>query len=190
MMKDRHLVVRCFIPDDSWKKKRETYWEGMSASQATPQLFFRQAEGLPRAAQRFSLLLLNEGEVYIDDQSAVYYPPDEKNPTLLDASHRILSVFSFFLSSTIISFFESLCTHAYVGPNRGLNGRLYMCSHSLMFDPQDATYPIYKFAFKDVCCEAFHTTHAWHLSLKLFFLTTSLPPDVDGTHRMFKDDRK
>ena len=65
----------------------------MSASQKTPQLFFRQAEGLPRAAERFSLLLLDEGEVYIDDQSAVYYPPDEKNPMLLDASHRILFVF-------------------------------------------------------------------------------------------------
>ena len=77
----------------------------MSASQKTPQLFFRQAEGLPRAAERFSLLLLDEGEVYIDDQSAVYYPPDEKNPMLLDASHRILFVFPH-SSSSSQSFFN------------------------------------------------------------------------------------
>ena len=56
----------------------------------TIQLFYQQPEGLPRHPQRFSLLLLDEGEVYIDDQSAVYYPPNDANPQRLDATFRQL----------------------------------------------------------------------------------------------------
>lgn len=80
--------------------------------------------GLPRPKSRFSLLTLDEGEIYIEDHAAIYQLPERGGSGS--------SFFSRFRSST------------------SLKGRLYMCSKSLMFDPQDLSYPIYKLYYKDL----------------------------------------
>lgn len=77
--------------------------------------------GLPRPKSRFSLLTLDEGEIYIEDHAALYQLPESRGS----------SFFSRFRSTS-------------------LKGRLYMCSKSLMFDPQDLSYPIYKLYYKDL----------------------------------------
>ena len=77
--------------------------------------------GLQRPKARFSLVTLDEGEIYIEDHAALYQPPERG-------------------TSGSFSRFRSV----------SLKGRLYMCSKSLMFDPQDLSYPIYKIYYKDL----------------------------------------
>lgn len=65
--------------------------------------------------ERFSLLLLDPGEIYFEDFSAVLIPPDT-TPTTYD--------------------------------NKKQDGRLKMCSKSLVFDPKDLTKPLIKIPLK------------------------------------------
>ncbi|RZB38733.1 protein FAN-like [Asbolus verrucosus] len=65
---------------------------------------------------RFSLLLLDPGEIYFEDFSAVLIPPDI-TPKTFD--------------------------------NKKQDGRLKMCSKSLVFDPRDINKPIIKIPLKD-----------------------------------------
>jgi factor associated with neutral sphingomyelinase activation len=65
---------------------------------------------------KFSLLLLDPGEIYFEDFSAVLIPPDI-TPKTFD--------------------------------NKKQDGRLKMCSKSLVFDPKDINKPIIKISLKD-----------------------------------------
>eukprot|EP00117_Sycon_ciliatum_P047152 scpid28293/ scgid33705/ Protein FAN; Factor associated with neutral sphingomyelinase activation len=66
--------------------------------------------------ERFSLLLLDPGEIYFEDFSVFYYPIG------LDLEE------------------------AY---ERRQRGHLKVCSNSILFDPQDTSYPILRFLFRD-----------------------------------------
>ncbi|XP_057671773.1 protein FAN-like [Diorhabda carinulata] len=66
--------------------------------------------------ERFSLLQLDPGEIYFEDFSAIFIPPDT-TPKTYD--------------------------------NKKQDGRLKMCSKSLVFDPKDISKPIIKILFKD-----------------------------------------
>lgn len=65
---------------------------------------------------RFSLLLLDPGEIYFEDFSAVLVPPDTTTKTY---------------------------------DYKKQDGRLKMCSKSLVFDPKDINKPIIKIPLKD-----------------------------------------
>ncbi|XP_077865319.1 protein FAN-like [Saccoglossus kowalevskii] len=67
-------------------------------------------------AERFSLLLLEPGEIYFEDFSVFYYPQG------LPEAEAI---------------------------KRKVRGRLKTCSKSILFDPQDMSYPIIKFPMRD-----------------------------------------
>lgn len=82
---------------------------------------------------RFNLLLLEEGEYYFEDVSAYYYPPGiEDNQQAKRYGY----------SSYICIFYtdHQIC--------RRMKGRLNLCSHSVIFDPEDYKLPIIKFPFK------------------------------------------
>lgn len=66
--------------------------------------------------ERFSLLQLDPGEIYFEDFSAIFIPPDT-TPKTYDTKKQ--------------------------------DGRLKMCSKSLVFDPKDISKPIIKILFKD-----------------------------------------
>nr|XP_023018434.1 protein FAN-like [Leptinotarsa decemlineata] len=66
--------------------------------------------------ERFSLLQLDPGEIYFEDFSAIFIPPDTTPKT-----------------------YET----------KKQDGRLKMCSKSLIFDPKDINKPIVKIPFKD-----------------------------------------
>nr|CAH7741761.1 unnamed protein product [Callosobruchus chinensis] len=66
--------------------------------------------------ERFSLLLLDPGEIYFEDFSAIFIPPDT-TPKTYDTKKQ--------------------------------DGRLKMCSKSLVFDPKDINKPIIKIPLKD-----------------------------------------
>ncbi|XP_028128132.1 protein FAN [Diabrotica virgifera virgifera] len=66
--------------------------------------------------ERFSLLLLDPGEIYFEDFSAIFIPPDI-TPKTYDTKKQ--------------------------------DGRLKMCSKSLVFDPKDISKPIIKILLKD-----------------------------------------
>ncbi|CAG9854526.1 unnamed protein product [Phyllotreta striolata] len=66
--------------------------------------------------ERFSLLLLDPGEIYFEDFSVLFIPPDT-TPKTYDTKKQ--------------------------------DGRLKMCSKSLVFDPKDISHPIIKILYKD-----------------------------------------
>ncbi|KAG5896999.1 hypothetical protein JTB14_010751 [Gonioctena quinquepunctata] len=66
--------------------------------------------------ERFSLLQLDPGEIYFEDFSAIFIPPDT-TPKIYETKKQ--------------------------------DGRLKMCSKSLIFDPKDINKPIIKIQFKD-----------------------------------------
>lgn len=65
---------------------------------------------------RFSLLLLDPGEIYFEDFSSTFIPPDTSRKTY---------------------------------DNKKQEGRLKMCSKSLVFEPKDFTKPLIKIPFKE-----------------------------------------
>ena len=69
---------------------------------------------------RFSLVLLSEDEHFLEDHAATYAPPQPGSPFRLDRAARALR----------------------------LRGRLFVCSQSLLFEPQDLDRPLFKFPFK------------------------------------------
>ncbi|CAK4165563.1 unnamed protein product [Aphanomyces euteiches] len=81
----------------------------------------RQALGSKSGISRFSLLLLEDGEFFLDDFSVFKYP----DPV-----------------------FQCLTFDACV--QRKTQGRLKLCTRSIMFEPQDPMLPILKFPFRDM----------------------------------------
>ncbi|CAH1778819.1 unnamed protein product, partial [Owenia fusiformis] len=72
---------------------------------------------VPERKERFSLLLLDPGEIYFEDFSVYFYPPNCQ-PSDCDSKKQ--------------------------------RGRLKVCSHSIVFDPQDLKYPIIKLFLRDI----------------------------------------
>lgn len=69
--------------------------------------------------ERFSLLLLEFGEIYFEDFSAVYFSQDGSPD------------------------------HSAVVVDRKQRGRMKICSHSVLFDPLNFSNPVIKIAFRD-----------------------------------------
>eukprot|EP00047_Mylnosiga_fluctuans_P005972 m.243958 g.243958 ORF g.243958 m.243958 type:complete len:918 (-) comp14365_c0_seq1:118-2871(-) len=78
-------------------------------------MFLHASQQIERQNKRFSLLLLEHGETYLEDFGVNYFPygcSDEE------------------------------------AVRKSIRGRLKLCSHSILLDPQDMAYPILKFSFK------------------------------------------
>eukprot|EP01112_Ceratiomyxa_fruticulosa_P018129 TRINITY_DN5758_c0_g1_i1.p1 TRINITY_DN5758_c0_g1~~TRINITY_DN5758_c0_g1_i1.p1 ORF type:complete len:946 (+),score=197.65 TRINITY_DN5758_c0_g1_i1:1578-4415(+) len=86
--------------------------------------------GSSRPKSRFSLVLLDEGEYYLEDFSAFYYP----TPQLSSSSNHF--------GTPQISDEEAF--------RKRVKGRMLLCSGSIFFDPEDNSIPIWKFKYSDI----------------------------------------
>eukprot|EP01031_Cornospumella_fuschlensis_P031956 gene31956-38639_t len=121
-------------------------------SHSLPLQFFWDTKTKRKGRSRFNLLLLEHGEYYLEDFSALYFP---------------LS-----LTTSSISFNE-IITDA-----NKIQGRLKLCSRSLVFEPNDVRYPLMKFPYKGLpshtpvsewCMENRRHHHALSTSVTGFF---------------------
>lgn len=90
---------------------------------------------------RFSLLLLSHGELYFEDFSVFYFPPASTEDESIRRCGAVRAVPQAPADTVTV-----LRTHT----SRKMRGRLKLCSHSLVFDPQDITYPIVKLPFESI----------------------------------------
>ncbi|ETW08330.1 hypothetical protein H310_00940 [Aphanomyces invadans] len=125
----------------------------------------RQALGNKCGNSRFSLLLLEDGEFFLDDLSVFKYP---------DPVFQCLT-------------FDSCI-------QRKVQGRLKLCTRSIMFEPQDIMQPILKFPFRDMnvtpCAEVFDDeTNEMYLSFECNSVIEMKERNVDHpyTHRVLTD---
>lgn len=93
--------------------------------------FFWEKNSRSTGRARFNLLLLEYGEYYFDDFSAYLFPV----PSASNPFHQC----------------DALKTQ----------GRLKLCSRSLIFEPNDLRKPLIKYPFKSICGDS---VDAWHPS--------------------------
>ena len=122
------------------------------------------------SAGRFDLLLLEEGEYYLDDYSAVRC----SLPLLHTQSPQ----------------------PGALGMCKQVRGRIKVCSRSLMFDPEDSSIPVSSYAFKTM--KAMMPTNfgragdqsSPELGSELFVITTTSVTNMreDGVHHPYRNE--
>ena len=104
------------------------------------QFFWEKNPKQKASKSRFNLLLLEYGEYYFEDFSAYIYPV----PTIttdVDAQNNIESIVTTNNASNK-SFIQC--------DNMKVQGRLKLCTNSLIFEPNDVRKPLLKFLFKHI----------------------------------------
>ena len=112
----------------------------MMSNDKSIQFFWEKNPKQKASKSRFNLLLLEYGEYYFEDFSAYIYPVPTI-ATYADAECNIESNIS--LNSTGNKSFIQC-------DNMKVQGRLKLCTNSLIFEPSDIRKPLLKFLFKHI----------------------------------------
>ena len=116
---------------------------------------------------RFSLLLLEFGEIYFEDFSVICYPNVAASQDVIER-YPILTVQSMTYSVDHAPLLSSICMCTFFySLIRKQRGRLKVCSESLIFDPLDFNDPVVKVCY---CCT---TTSRYHYLKHVYYCLES-----------------
>lgn len=95
--------------------------------------------------KRFTLLYLEENELYVQDLTGSCSFPDPSSDTR--------KYFHFVLLILFQTFLRAFCNAEVLILHRSEKGKIHLCSKSIIFEANNPNIPIYKFLYRDLKTE-------------------------------------